>query len=540
MPGNPPPPGAQAGPSGATTAAQGELRELEGQDAVMNGLLVRLLQETVQAEARLGRDYAAQLVEVNQQLVLAALASRAEAADAQQALADLARDNAVDALTHLPTRSTLQARFDAAVATAQAAGSRFALLFLDLTGFEALAGSHGHAFGDRLREAIAGRLVAGVEAGDTVSRHGGEEFIVLLVGAGMPARAPATADGLMAAVAAPVTLDGTTVAVTASAGIAIYPDDGESLDALVARADDALHAAKRRAAPSLVAARAELERQNSELRDANERLLLAALTAREMQSAAEQVRERQAAFLGAVARELRDPAAPIRVAAAMLGRAPASAPLLPRVQDIVERQLARMARLLGDVIDADALESGGMPVADAWVDMNAVVATAAGAIQPAMAWRHQQFGLQRPAGALRVRGDATRLVQAGTNLLDNASKFTPDEGRISVAVTTDGATLSVTVTDDGIGITPAMLPRVFEPFVQDTPVLGLNGAGLGIGLTVARKLARAHGGDVVGYSDGLRRGSRFVLTLPLPPPDGAATAGPGGPAGSRGANGAGP
>jgi signal transduction histidine kinase len=131
-------------------------------------------------------------------------------------------------------------------------------------------------------------------------------------------------------------------------------------------------------------------------------------------------------------------------------------------------------------------------------------------------------------------------VQAVTNLLDNASKFTPDEGRISVAVTTDGATLSVTVTDDGIGITPAMLPRVFEPFVQDTPVLGLNGAGLGIGLTVARKLARAHGGDVVGYSDGLRRGSRFVLTLPLPPPDGAATAGPGGPAGSRGANGAGP
>lgn len=500
----------------ATLAAGGQLEQLQGQVAAMQGLLVRMLQEAVQAEARLGPDYAGQLVEANAQLVLTALASRTQAVEAELALQAVVQASGLDDLTGLPTRSTLQASFELAVARAKSDASRFALLFLDLDNFKQINDSRGHAFGDRVLEAIAARLVASVGETDTVSRHGGDEFLLLLTGPAMPGTARAVADALIVAVGAPVSVDGETVGLTASVGIAIYPDDGESLDALVARADDAMYAAKRRVPVNPVGIRADLERRNADLGEANERLLVAALTALEMQSAAEEVRHRQAAFLATVAEEMRNPAAPIRIAAAMLGRAPVCAPLLPRVQGIVERQLGQMSRLLASLVVGATAGSGSPQAASGLVDMGRAIDSAVAAIRPAMERRHQQLTVQRPPGELLVRGDAVRLEQVVSNLLDNASKFTLDEGRVSLSVATGSDTLAVTVTDDGIGITPAMLPYIFDPFVQDAQGLGFNGVGLGIGLTVARKLARAHGGDVIGHSAGARRGSQFVLTLPLP------------------------
>lgn len=525
-----PTPGQQEPTLVATAAAEAQLAQLSSDVVAMQGLLVRLLQEIVQAEARLGPDYAGQLVEANEQLVLASLASRADAADAEQALEALVRRSALDGLTQLPTRATLQAHFDQAVVVARGRGTRFALLFMDLSNFKPLNDQYGHAFGDRVLAQIARRLQATVAGPDTVSRHGGDEFLILLARPGQPGSAHAVAGRLVAAIAAPITVDGETVVVTASVGIAIYPDDGESLDTLVSRADDAMYAAKRLAPAGPVSDTADMERQLADLREANERLLVAALSAEEMRAAAEQVRQRQTAFLAMVADELRNPAAPIRIAGAMLGRTPAVAPLLPRVQSMVERQLGQMSRLLGNLVDAATVDPGSLQCAHGRVDVRRVIDAAVASIRPAMERRRQEFTLHAPpedpapvgpttgagvSGTLAVQGDVARLEQVVSNLLDNASKFTPDEGSISLSVTTSGDTLAVTVADDGIGITPAILPHVFEPFVQDAQALGFNGVGLGIGLTVARKLARAHGGDVVGYSAGSRRGSRFVLTLPL-------------------------
>jgi len=128
--------------------------------------------------------------------------------------------------------------------------------------------------------------------------------------------------------------------------------------------------------------------------------------------------------------------------------------------------------------------------------------------------RGQRFELRRPTGTLDVQGDAARLEQVVSNLLDNASKYTHEGGRISLSVDVTADKLTLTVADNGIGITSRMLPHVFEPFVQDAQALGFSGAGLGIGLTVARALVQAHGGTLAAASEGVNRGSRFMVTLP--------------------------
>jgi signal transduction histidine kinase len=128
--------------------------------------------------------------------------------------------------------------------------------------------------------------------------------------------------------------------------------------------------------------------------------------------------------------------------------------------------------------------------------------------------RLQLFELHLPKCALEVHGDPVRLAQVVRNLLDNASKFTPEGGRITLAVEVIGDTLVMTVSDTGIGITAEVLPLLFKPFMQDVRAIGYSGVGLGIGLTVVRILVEGHGGSVVARSAGSGLGSQFVVTLP--------------------------
>jgi signal transduction histidine kinase len=174
-----------------------------------------------------------------------------------------------------------------------------------------------------------------------------------------------------------------------------------------------------------------------------------------------------------------------------------------------------MSRLVGELVDASAVDTGGLALDRRPVDMAQVIDAAVAACRPAMDERRQRFESHRPPGAIEMQGDAVRLQQIVSNLLDNASKHTHDGGRISLSVVLTADSLVLTVSDDGIGITPQMLPYVFEPFVQDTHALGFHGVGLGIGLTVVRALVRAHDGDLVADSAGAGRGSQFVVTLPL-------------------------
>jgi diguanylate cyclase (GGDEF)-like protein len=527
----------------SVTDAEDNLARLGVQVEAMRALLVRLARDVLSAESRLDQSQAAGLVEVNEKLVLAALTSQADAEAAAQALQDTMQSAALDALTQLANRTTLLDRFAQALANARRHGAWLALLFLDLDNFKQINDAHGHTFGDRVLRLVADRLVSAVRSADTVSRYGGDEFLVLIAELNQPGDAQTVAEKLIEALGAPAELDGHVVGLTASVGIAIYPDDGDDFDTLVARADAAMYETKRQRAggvafqgkapvegPGLdtqrdpamhqpgrkgAGAAADAERRLVDLREANEHLVLAALTARELQTAAERARQRHTAFLAAVADELRNPMAPIRIASAMLGGLPTDERLLLRVQGIVEQQLTQMSRLLGELVDSSHLETGGLALEPRPLDMAQVIDAAVAACRPTMDERGQQFESHRPPGALAMQGDAARLQQIVSNLLDNASKHTHDGGRISLSVVVTANSMALTVSDDGIGITPQMLPYVFEPFVQDTQALGFRGVGLGIGLTVVRALVRAHGGDLVAHSAGAGRGSQFVVTLPL-------------------------
>jgi signal transduction histidine kinase len=149
------------------------------------------------------------------------------------------------------------------------------------------------------------------------------------------------------------------------------------------------------------------------------------------------------------------------------------------------------------------------------VDLAGIIDEAVAACRPAMDTRLQHFSVQAPAHALNMHADPVRLAQVLRNLLDNASKYTPNGGQITLSVTALDETVVVSVSDNGIGITAELLTRVFEPFVQDKHAIGFNGAGLGIGLTVVRELVDAHGGHVAASSAGTGLGSRFTVTLPL-------------------------
>lgn len=524
--------------------AEAKLARLGVQIEAMQGLLVRLLQDVVRAESRLDQSRATQLADVNEQLVVAALTSQADAEAAGHALQAATQSALHDALTGLPNRAMLRDHFAQAQAKARRHGARFALLFLDLDRFKPLNDAHGHAFGDQVLRQVADRLSAAVREVDTVSRHGGDEFVVLLSELGQAGDAMRVADKLQAAIAEPMVVDGHAVVVTASVGIAHCPDDGDDLDTLATQADAAMYAAKRRqasgddagteaASPAQAAASgapappptgpgpadAPLESQLADLREANERLVLSALDAQALQAAAELARQRQQAFMAAVAEELSNPLAPIRIATAMLGRAQTDEPLLPRLQQLVNRQIAQVARL----VDAVSIEGGGLRLARAPVDFATVVDQAIVQQRPAMAARMQGFTQHRPPGPWPMLGDADQLGLIVANLLDNASRYTPEGGSIDLDIALDiptdaaGPRLTLTLTDTGIGISPALLPLVFEPFVQDPRALFYNPGGLGIGLTVARALARAHGGQITAGSAPSSRGSRFVLTLPLAP-----------------------
>jgi signal transduction histidine kinase len=134
---------------------------------------------------------------------------------------------------------------------------------------------------------------------------------------------------------------------------------------------------------------------------------------------------------------------------------------------------------------------------------------------PLMNTRHLHFAAELPTCALSVDGDPVRLTQILGNLLGNAAKYTPSGGNVTLSVTAKDQVLEMSICDDGIGISAQALPFIFEPFVQDVHAVGFNGAGLGIGLTVVRELVEAHGGTVVGMSDGDGKGSTFIVTLPL-------------------------
>jgi diguanylate cyclase len=184
---------------------------------------------------------AAQLREANEHLVVSSLRAQVDA----EACATKLRAAELDGLTALPNRALLRDRFEQAIVHARRDGTLVALLFLDLDGFKQINDTRGHAAGDRALTQAARSLVSAIRAGDTVSRHGGDEFLILLAGVSRASDARLVADKMLAALGAAGGSADPVLPLTASIGISIYPDDGDDVDALIARADAAMYVAKR-------------------------------------------------------------------------------------------------------------------------------------------------------------------------------------------------------------------------------------------------------------------------------------------------------
>jgi signal transduction histidine kinase/CheY-like chemotaxis protein len=247
--------------------------------------------------------------------------------------------------------------------------------------------------------------------------------------------------------------------------------------------------------------------------DVAERTWLAAENARAQEELREASR-RKDEFLAMLAHELRNPLAPIRVAADLLGRSRLDEAGLQRTSAILTRQVRHMTGLVDDLLDVSRVTRGLVTIDAAPQDMKAVVANAVEQVRPMMETHRHHLALELPAGAALVSGDAKRLVQVVVNLMNNAAKYTPPGGRIHVSLAVDAAHVTVEVLDNGIGIDPALQPRIFELFAQADRSPDRSQGGLGLGLALVRSLVELHGGQVGVHSEGPGTGSRFTVTLP--------------------------
>jgi signal transduction histidine kinase/ActR/RegA family two-component response regulator len=220
-------------------------------------------------------------------------------------------------------------------------------------------------------------------------------------------------------------------------------------------------------------------------------------------------------FLATLAHELRNPLAPIRTGLDILRLRSGDAQATQRATDIMERQLRQMVRLVDDLLDVSRINTGKFAIKSGRVELKAMVNDALEVVRPYIDLHGHELLIDLPDRPVFLNGDATRLAQILSNLLNNAAKYTNRGGRVSLKATVEDRTLVVVVADTGIGIAPDMLDTVFEMFVQVDSTLERSTAGLGVGLSLARKLVELHGGTIEAHSAGLGHGSQFVVRLPI-------------------------
>jgi CheY-like chemotaxis protein len=220
-------------------------------------------------------------------------------------------------------------------------------------------------------------------------------------------------------------------------------------------------------------------------------------------------------FLATLAHELRNPLAPIRTGLDILRLRSGDAQATQRATDIMERQLRQMVRLVDDLLDVSRINTGKFTIKSGRVELKAVVNDALEVVRPYIDLHGHELQIDLPDRPVFLNGDATRLAQILSNLLNNAAKYTNRGGRVSLHASVEERTLTLVVADTGIGIAPEMLNTVFEMFVQVDSTLERSTAGLGVGLSLARKLVELHGGTIEARSAGLGHGSQFVVRLPI-------------------------
>lgn len=230
----------------------------------------------------------------------------------------------------------------------------------------------------------------------------------------------------------------------------------------------------------------------------------------------EQSHQRKNEFLAMLGHELRNPLAPVRQAVELLHdhAKPDDPPYLARVRDVLARQVDHLHRLVGDLLDVGRVTKGTLVVERESMDLAEAIAAAHESVQKRLDQRNHQVTTRVQERPMQVFGDTVRLTQVFTNLLSNAAKYTHDGGSITIEAAAERQGFVVTVTDDGRGIEAEVLPYLFEPFVQSEATLDRSAGGIGVGLTLVRRIVELHDGTVTAASEGAGRGSRFEVWLP--------------------------
>ncbi|HEV8581397.1 MAG TPA: ATP-binding protein [Thermoanaerobaculia bacterium] len=224
-------------------------------------------------------------------------------------------------------------------------------------------------------------------------------------------------------------------------------------------------------------------------------------------------------FLATLAHELRNPLAPIRNALEIMKLASDNAAIVEQARAMIERQVEQMVRLVDDLLDVSRVTRNQLKLRTEPVDLAAAVRGAIEASGPLIKEMGHELEVSLPEEPVCMEADAVRLTQVFLNLLNNAAKYTPRGGRIWLTIEPEGDGVVVRVRDTGVGIPAAMLPRIFEPFIQVDHSLGRSQGGLGIGLTLVRRLVDLHGGSIEARSEGPGRGSEFLVRLPARAPE---------------------
>jgi PAS domain S-box-containing protein len=223
-------------------------------------------------------------------------------------------------------------------------------------------------------------------------------------------------------------------------------------------------------------------------------------------------------FLAMLAHELRNPLAPISTAAEMLKLTANQEPRIRKASEVISRQVRHMTALVDDLLDVSRVTRGLVQLEKEFVDIKSVVASAVEQARPIIEARRHALVVETDSAPATVYGDRTRLVQVIANLLNNAAKYTPQGGRVTLAINpgdeVNGGMVHISVIDNGIGIEKDLLPQVFELFTQAERTPDRSQGGLGIGLALVKNMVALHGGTVAAWSAGPGTGSRFTISLP--------------------------
>ena len=234
-------------------------------------------------------------------------------------------------------------------------------------------------------------------------------------------------------------------------------------------------------------------------------------------AAAQEANRRKDDFIATLSHELRNPLAPLRNVVHLLRKRFAQEPTIETACGVLERQVSRMTVLIDDLSDVARITQGKIRLERVRTDLREVLATCVESTQPLITQRHQTLSVEIGAEPLWVEGDAGRLAQVFSNLLTNASKYTPEHGAIWLEAKCTVSQVVIAVRDNGIGVEPEMLARVFDLFVQSERSVVHRQGGLGIGLALVKELVQMHDGRVELSSEGVGKGTLVRVRLPLQP-----------------------